>query len=153
MLMPLQESAASSGECAAKCGDECDSAVWQYTRKLCLLYHSPVNMSPHSRGSVYLKPLAPSDPLPTDGESECQLEKEACEDELGHQRENLERCKHEKEGLQLENSKVQQENKDLVTKTESCQLERDDFHTKNEACQLEKVDFDTKNKACQLAKR
>ncbi|KAL2793012.1 hypothetical protein BJX66DRAFT_339228 [Aspergillus keveii] len=107
-------------------------------------------MSPHSRGSVYLKPVATTDPCLAMASRSVSLRRRPAR--MSFDTSENDRCEHEKEGLQSENSKVQQENKDLVTKAESCQLERDDFHTKNEACQLAKDDLDTKNKVCQREK-
>lgn len=132
---PTEEPATSSEECATKCGSGCSGAVWQYTKNRCLLYNSGVTLSPHARGSVYLKPSGTAEGPPEDEESDCQHEREACEDEL-------DALKGQLEGEREYNEHCERDKNDL-------RADIDDLEIDNKACQQEKDDLDTKNKACQ----
>lgn len=143
-IEPSEETARSSEECAAKCGSGCSSAVWQYTRNRCLLYDSLVTLSPHARGSLYLKPTGNVEG--EEGEvSDCQHEREACEDELEQQKEMTEICEQEKSELQAERDTCQSDEA-------TCAAENDTLMEEHQKCKLDKSSCDSLKTTCEIGK-
>jgi hypothetical protein len=149
-----QETMESAEECAAKCGEGCPGAVWEYTKNNCIIYDSPVTLTPHGRGSIYLKPIqgAQDNGEESSSTSECLHEKQACEDELTHQLGISSRCQSEKEALALESQQCQERNDDLDAQSKTCQRERDGISTKLQDCNWQKDGLETENKSCKREK-
>ncbi|KAL4900883.1 hypothetical protein BDW74DRAFT_182213 [Aspergillus multicolor] len=160
---PTEESASSSEECAAKCDADpaCASAMWQYTRDRCVLYgaDSDVTLSPHARGSVYLQPAGsvPVDDGQGEGEdsaqaedlpSNCHHERQACEDELEHQRGITETCEEEKSELQAERDELEHHK----TLAETCQAEKATLQADRNQCQAGQSSLNTRLTTCQRDK-
>ncbi|KUL83018.1 hypothetical protein ZTR_09308 [Talaromyces verruculosus] len=81
----------SAAECAAICGKGCAGVVWEYTKKNCVVYNSPITLRPHGRGSVYLKPTH-AHGSEEELASDCPIDKQVCEDELANQQDLLANC-------------------------------------------------------------
>ncbi|KAJ5266922.1 hypothetical protein N7478_009730 [Penicillium angulare] len=108
--------AATPQACATKCieNPDCSSALLQASQKRCMLYTSEVTFKPHSRGSLYLKPIR----KPC---QDCQDEKERCERELDAQKEWDEHLQRDIDEFRDLLREAEQENKDLKAKLKTCE--------------------------------
>lgn len=88
----------------------------------------PSDLSAHSRGSVYLKPIQVSQNEDQNegspSTSECLHEKKACEDELTHQLDISAQCQSEQADLECKSQECQQQNEYLDSGYTTCQQEK-----------------------------
>ncbi|KAJ5278299.1 PAN domain-containing protein [Penicillium chrysogenum] len=134
-----EETMNSAAECAAICGKGCAGVVWEYTKKNCVIYDSPATLSPHGRGSVYLKPTH-VDENQEESVSECLDDKRVCEDELENQQDMLANCQSDQEDLKSKNQECEQENDELDNDLSVCRSELGLSNEDRETCQSERME-------------